>query len=455
MRIILTLLALSVLLNINLNAQNGQSEHYHDFDFWVGDWTVYKYGTDTIVGYNTIKPAHGHKVITESYHTPGGYEGSSTNIYDATTGQWEQLWVDISGYKLHIIGGLQDGKMVLSDCHKQAQCNKILWTPHSSDGSVRQEWLTSTDKGENWTKIFDGHYRKSTGSNAKAELNLLADLPNVRDFTISPDGMEGYTTVQSPLEDIRVIVKLGKSNNEWTSKRVAPLSGKYKDIEPYFAPDGLRLYFSSNRPLTDTDESNDYNIWYVERASTEDRWSAPIALDSGVNTDSDEFYPAVATSGNIYFTSVRDGAKTDDIYVAQVKDNGMYNEAAKLSTAINTDGYEFNSFIAPDESYILFSGYNRADGLGSGDLYISYRNKDNTWTTAKNMGESVNTKYMEYCPYVGRDGRLYFTSRRMDDTTQEIKTMTGLKNVISRYANGASRIYSVPMPSDLNSAESH
>ena len=61
----------------------------------------------------------------------------------------------------------------------------------------------------------------------------------------------------------------------------------------------------------------------------------------------------------------------DDIFVSKWE-NGKYTEPVSLSDSINSDGYEFNAFIAPDESYIIFTAYQREDGFGSGDLYMSY-----------------------------------------------------------------------------------
>lgn len=437
------LFLLPFLFSLTTYAQPGNS---HDFDFWIGDWEVYKYGTDTIVGYNSIQPIHGHQVLQENYHTPRGYQGSSTNIYNAQTGLWEQHWVDIGGYALNIFGGIEDGKMILSNCDS-LNCNKVIWTPNS-DGSVRQEWLTKQSGGDDWKKIFDGHYKKKKALNQEIKnvLPLLSEWPNIRDFTISSNQQEAYITVQDPLERVRVITRLTKYNGDWVTRSVASFSGTFKDIEPYLSPDNLQLYFASNRPLPNsTEDRKDYNIWMVSRDSINGKWSLPAPVKGEINTPEDEFYPAITTSGNLYFTSVRkDGKGKDDIYVSKRLANGSYEKGISLGKAINTSGYEFNSFIAPDESYLIFSGYKRIDGFGSGDLYISYRDEKGEWQKAKNLGKKFNSGYMDYCPFV-LNGQLYFTSRRtIIETQTPLKTLSGLKNTIQQYTNGVSRIYSVP-----------
>ena len=68
-----------------------------------------------------------------------------------------------------------------------------------------------------------------------------------RDMAISPDHREIYWSFRSP--SFYVILRMVKSEDSWSSPQVAPFSGKYADIEPYFSPDGNRLYFSSNHPF--------------------------------------------------------------------------------------------------------------------------------------------------------------------------------------------------------------
>ncbi|MEZ4826798.1 MAG: hypothetical protein R3C61_10975 [Bacteroidia bacterium] len=208
-------------------------------------------------------------------------------------------------------------------------------------------------------------------------LEVLSSWPNVRDFNLSASGNEAYVSLQSLAGDVSVIACLKTKKGKWQKPEIASFSGKYHDLEPFLSPDGLRLYFASNRPLPDSaDKPKDYDIWFVSRKTLNADWGSPTNLGSAINTTSDEFYPAITLSNNLYFTSNRAGTKgEDDIFFCEWRDGG-YSQPVSLSDSINSAGYEFNAYVAPDESYLIFSGYNRADGLGSGDLYISYRGKD-------------------------------------------------------------------------------
>jgi Tol biopolymer transport system component len=81
---------------------------------------------------------------------------------------------------------------------------------------------------------------------------------------------------------------------------------------------------------------------------------------------------------------------------------------------INTKYLEHDPFIAPDESYLLFTSVDRPGGFGTGDLYISSRMKDGTWTEAKNLGKVFNTNGYDFCPIVSPDGKYFFFSSKGD-----------------------------------------
>ena len=75
-----------------------------------------------------------------------------------------------------------------------------------------------------------------------------------RDIAISPDGNELIYTLGNHKQTRRCLVNVEKINGVWGEKKILYFSGKYQDIEPFFSPDGHRLYFASNRP----------NLWRFE-----------------------------------------------------------------------------------------------------------------------------------------------------------------------------------------------
>ena len=138
---------------------------YRQFDFWLGEWEVSK-PDGSPAGHSRIEAILDGCVIAEHWTSAKPpYAGKSFNTYNHATGKWEQFWVDNGGARLHLQGGLVDGRMVLSGVQDTpdpktgiVQRERITWSA-DSDGSVRQLWETSTDDGDSWTVSFDGRYR--------------------------------------------------------------------------------------------------------------------------------------------------------------------------------------------------------------------------------------------------------------------------------------------------------
>ncbi|MBL0340130.1 MAG: PD40 domain-containing protein [Bacteroidetes bacterium] len=275
--------------------------------------------------------------------------------------------------------------------------------------------------------------------------DVFSRFPVVRDLTMTADGSEVYFTAQSPLSEISSIVCMKKKMGKWLEPELTNFSSGYQDMEPFISHDGKKLYFVSNRPLDQTTKADkDFDIWLVERKDVESEWTAPVNLGLPVNSKENEFYPSVAISGNLYFTCDGPNSKgKDDIFISKFI-NGNYAIPVSVGDAINTEGYEFNAFVAPDESFLLFTCYNRKDGFGSGDLYISFSSSPASWSEPLNLGPEINSPQMDYCPFMaGNTDFLYFTSKR--NTIQPISTtnpsMNDLLHELNKYDNGSSRIY--------------
>lgn len=239
---------------------------------------------------------------------------------------------------------------------------------------------------------------------------LINTTMNERDIAVSPDGNEIFYSVFIPASRFHTIIHLSKNpHGKWNKPQVASFSGKFSDLEPAFSPDGNRLFFSSNRPR-DTGATNDFDIWYVEKKNGQ--WVNPLNVGRPVNTSADEFYPSVTSNGNLYFTaSYKNGIGKEDIFLARWTGQA-YAEPVCLDSTVNTQFYEFNAFVSPDEKYILFSSFGRMNDTGRGDIYISRKDNKGNWAPARNC-PLINSDRLDYCPFISFDKKiLFFTSER-------------------------------------------
>ncbi len=291
--------------------------------------------------------------------------------------------------------------------------------------------------GEKEFPVISGEYLGQTPPGQQAELfapGIISSGMADRDIAISPDLKEIYYSVlEKPHYSI---VFMRKEGDAWTRQEIAPFSGQYDDCEPQFSPDGKRLYFCSNRPLDGVGEPKDYDIWFVERSGN--TWSEPQNPGSPINSEKNEFYPSMTNEGTIYFTS-----HTMSLYRSRWK-NGSYSTPEKLSDKVNSGRGEYNSFISPDESYLIFTSHGWDKGVGRGDLFICYRKNDDSWSKAVNLGTGVNSVVADMCPTVSPEGKyLFFSSMRTIEKfdPNPVKSFDELQTNSQKPQNGRMDIY--------------
>jgi Tol biopolymer transport system component len=283
----------------------------------------------------------------------------------------------------------------------------------------------------------------------RAFQNIFNEFPHVRDFAMSTTQDEIYFTVESYKKEHSYITFIRKKNGKWSKPKVASFSGMYKDLEPFLSPNGLQLFFASNRVDNQSkDIKKDIDIWYVERASLQSNWSKPKNIGPIINTEANEYYPSVTSKGDLFFTAAYKDAKgKEDIYVSRFV-NGKYTKPVSLGTGVNSEKYEFNAFVAPDESFIIYTSFERKDGFGGGDLYISFKNTEKEWMPAENLGKSINSKRIDFCPFIDlKTKTLYFTSDRsgIQKSFKKRKNIKQLQQIFKNNINGLGRMYKVDL----------
>jgi Tol biopolymer transport system component len=236
-------------------------------------------------------------------------------------------------------------------------------------------------------------------------------------------------------------------NNRWSSPQIVSFSGKFTDVDPFVTKDGNTIYFVSNRPVIEGEPvKEDWDIWKTERSST--GWDKPVHLDSPVNSSASEYFPTIANNGNLYFGSSRNGGKgRADIYVSKFENN-VYSAPENMSDSINTPDNEYEPFIAPDESYIIFMA-TYPNGVAHGDFYISY-NMKGTWSKAKKLPEPINSSATEWGGKVS-NGYFFFGSSRnkITDVLPQREVIKDFESRLHSAGNGLGDIYKIALSSLL------
>ena len=105
-------------------------------------------------------------IIVENWKSNGSaYAGKSFNTYNATSGQWQQTWVDnVGGTTEYLEGKYADNKMMFRTkpfpFSKDTIAIRKLTFFNMAKDKVRQLGEISKDNGASWKIEYDLEYRR-------------------------------------------------------------------------------------------------------------------------------------------------------------------------------------------------------------------------------------------------------------------------------------------------------
>jgi Tol biopolymer transport system component len=233
---------------------------------------------------------------------------------------------------------------------------------------------------------------------------------------LSPDGLSLYFGSDRPggAGDVDLwAVRRECLDCAWgAAVNLANLNSPKSDGGPAFSPDGHLLFFSSNRDLGHGGD----DIWLCYRENTDDDlgWTPPINLGSGINTSEQETSPAYVPAlngegSNLYFAR---GATLAgfDIYEARVSRDGEVLTAGTPVTELNSSALDGDPAISHDGKEIYFWSQ-RTGSFGGPDLWFATRqNAHESWSSPENVGAVINTAGSDLTPGLSHDGRTLFFS---------------------------------------------
>jgi outer membrane protein OmpA-like peptidoglycan-associated protein len=115
----------------------------------------------------------------------------------------------------------------------------------------------------------------------------------------------------------------------------------------------------------------------------------------------------------LFFASARADSRLIDIYVSERQPDGTWGTAKNIGEPINTEGNDKSPFIHSDSHTLYFSSDGHL-GFGKMDVFYSRMQDDGTWGEPQNIGTPINSEEDEHGFVVSTDGKLvYFGSDKL------------------------------------------
>jgi outer membrane protein OmpA-like peptidoglycan-associated protein len=193
------------------------------------------------------------------------------------------------------------------------------------------------------------------------------------------------------------------------------VNSPYPEYLPSLTADGRRLYFTSRRPQAGKEPSPltggyDEDLYWCERDEN-GRWQPAQPLGPPINSDRNEGAAFFSADGQWAFITLcdrADGLGSCDIYFSEL-DGDRWLPPKNLGPAVNSSAWESHPSLTHDRKRLYFAS-SRPGGQGGSDIWYTEW-KNGAWHPPINIGPPINTPGDEYSPMIAADGRtLYFAS---------------------------------------------
>jgi outer membrane protein OmpA-like peptidoglycan-associated protein/tetratricopeptide (TPR) repeat protein len=137
-------------------------------------------------------------------------------------------------------------------------------------------------------------------------------------------------------------------------------------------------------------------------------WQTPVDITKKLG-GYDRFYSNSITGDGRTLVIYMDDGGDGNLYYSIRKDS-TWSKIKSFGKPINTIYWESHGFITPDNGKLYFSS-NRPGGFGELDIWVAERKDNGSWNNPVNCGEVINTAYNEDTPYFDPDNNaLIFSS---------------------------------------------
>ena len=176
---------------------------------------------------------------------------------------------------------------------------------------------------------------------------------------------------------------------------------------PVLTADKKTLIFNARMAKSREDDENIFKSTMVNG-----KWGDPVPISTNINTQTNEGACSMSADGRtLVFASCnrKDGVGSCDIYVSY-KEGEDWSVPTNMGKKVNAAGWDSEPSISADGKTVYFSS-ERSGGYGREDIYVTHKQENGSWGAAKNIGPVINTEGREVSSFIHASGStLYFST---------------------------------------------
>lgn len=266
--------------------------------------------------------------------------------------------------------------------------------------------------------------------------NIMA---NAIKIVLQPGKVPGFNQIDAigisgstvPVEAV-INTALGLPANMQKENIGKEINSKGQEVAPIIAPDGKTLFFTRSNFEGNTGSPQKQDVWF-STMNDKNQWNPATNIGAPINNAGDNAITSISADGKtIYLINVYrpDGSMYFGLSRSfKTKTGWSFPKEYRIN---NLAGYigSMELTVSPFGNVMIIS-VQRSDTEGGKDLYVSFLQKDDSWSEPKHLGNVINTADYEGTPFLALDNKtLYFSSqghsgygegdlfltRRLDDT---------------------------------------
>jgi len=352
--------------------------------------------------YGLIDRGSGRCLDISGASTASGAAAVQWEFTHAASQQWRFVPVR-AGSEYYRIEARHSGQCLTADRAGE----KMALVQRPFQGSEQQQW-----------RLVPAGPAGSFQLENKAE-GLCAALASSDKFNGTPVQTQkstGRATQQWRLFRLRLNLVEGASPFGPPQPLAGPVNSPGNDLHPILGPDGNTLYFARTKFAGNTEGNADSGDAWLSQSPDKGRtWGPPQRLDA-INTAQNNEVVAVVGGNTLLLRGTYEAGGFRDEGVSEVGVAAATSGASKgvRPTALPIGNYYSASpgtgFYATPDGKVLLLSVERGDSEGANDLYYS-RREGNGYSEPKSLGPVLNSPGFDFAPWLAPDGKtLYFAS---------------------------------------------